>query len=290
MTRKSARSQQERMVVVMGPTGAGKSKFIEYATGSNGNSVGHSWRSHTSDIQTVRAVHPTNGDSVVFVDTPGFDDTFKSDTEILTIVAEWLVGAKKGKVYVATILYLHRISDIRMSGSAMKNLRLFQSICGPNAMLNVAIVTTMWSKVGRKDGIDREEELRQEVWHDMVGDGCGIARFDDTPESAWRIVDNASQTQASANVLLSSEVVDTHLRLNETTVGITLNAELEKLIKDRKNAARKFKGYAKNGDNVLVKKELDEIETKIGEIAEQLQQMKIPFTRRIRLFFKSKGN
>jgi hypothetical protein len=30
---------------------------------------------------------------VVFVDTPGFDDTFKSDTEILTTIADWLVEA-----------------------------------------------------------------------------------------------------------------------------------------------------------------------------------------------------
>jgi lipase chaperone LimK len=177
-----------------------------------------------------------------------------------------------------------------MSGSAMKNLRLFQSMCGSKAMLNVAIVTTMWSKVVHEDGIHREEELKQEVWHDMLDDGCRIEHFEDTRESAWRIVNNSSQAQASADVLLSHEVVDTRLRLNETTVGITLNAELEKLIKDRKTAARKFKSYAKNGDNGLVKKELNEIETKIDQIAEQLQEMKIPFQRRIRLFFKARRN
>jgi hypothetical protein len=28
---------------------------------------------------------------MVFVDTPGFDDTYKSDTEILTLIANWLL-------------------------------------------------------------------------------------------------------------------------------------------------------------------------------------------------------
>lgn len=35
---------------------------------------------------------------MVFVDTPGFDDTYKSDTEILSMIADWLV-----KTYVSYI-------------------------------------------------------------------------------------------------------------------------------------------------------------------------------------------
>jgi len=38
-------------------------------------------------------VRVPDGRDVVFVDTPGFDDTFKSDIEILTQIAEWLVKA-----------------------------------------------------------------------------------------------------------------------------------------------------------------------------------------------------
>jgi hypothetical protein len=66
-------------------------KFIECATRQNGQSVGHSLRSHTADIRTVRTTHPNGGRPVVFVDTPGFDDTVKSDVEILSTIADWLV-------------------------------------------------------------------------------------------------------------------------------------------------------------------------------------------------------
>jgi hypothetical protein len=133
----------------------------------------------------------------------------------------------------------------------MKNIRLFRSICGEQAMPNVVIVTTMWSKVGREDGINREDELKKEVWREMLEDGCKIERFEDTRESAWRIVsniiknpgaslliqdemagdtqeppietttsyylagtaeNNSSPARASANVLLSSKVVHTYLQ------------------------------------------------------------------------------
>jgi predicted GTPase len=35
--------------------------------------------------------HPNTGESVIFVDTPGFDDSEKTDLAILTMIAEWLV-------------------------------------------------------------------------------------------------------------------------------------------------------------------------------------------------------
>lgn len=34
--------------------------------------------------------HPKYANRLVFVDTPGFDDTNKSDMEILEMIAEWL--------------------------------------------------------------------------------------------------------------------------------------------------------------------------------------------------------
>jgi len=76
-------------------------------------------------------------------------------------------------------------------------------------MLNVAIVTTMWSKVGKKDGIDREEELKKEVWHNMLEDGCGIERFEDTPESAWRIVLNIMKNPGVSLLIQEEKTGDT---------------------------------------------------------------------------------
>jgi predicted GTPase len=93
----------------MGPSGAGKSnvstslpeqfpvplsttQFIDVATKQDGHTVGHNLESKTSDIRAVRVAHPITGSPVVLVDTPGFDDSSKSDEEILTMIVDWLVG------------------------------------------------------------------------------------------------------------------------------------------------------------------------------------------------------
>jgi hypothetical protein len=198
----------------------------------------------------------------------------------------------KGSVNIATIVYLHRISDNRMTGSVLKNLEMFVALCGQKAMPNVIIATTMWGEVKKENGLRRESELKREFWKDMVAGGCRTDRFEDTNESAWRII-NCLSGEDPSRVLLPHEIVDTHLRLNETKAGIALNKELEKLIKDRKIAARKLREQAQNQTNELVVQELNkqqaEIDQKINRTADQLREMKIPFTRRVLLFFKGHG-
>jgi len=50
--------------------------------------VGHDLESHTSEIKATRCtVKEVN---IVLVDTPGFDDTKKTDLEILESIADWL--------------------------------------------------------------------------------------------------------------------------------------------------------------------------------------------------------
>ena len=91
----------------MGPTGSGKSnvrdisyivfsispglKIIDTLTNEPGRRAGSRLESCTTEIRAVRLYnHPVHGDRLVFVDTPGFDDTNKSDLEILQMVSSWL--------------------------------------------------------------------------------------------------------------------------------------------------------------------------------------------------------
>ena len=145
------------------------------------------------------------------------------------------------------------------------------------------------AKSPRKRG--REAKLETSFWKDMVDDGCSIKRFKDTHESAWDIIGSLT-AKDRAKVLLPREIVDNRLRLNETQAGVTLNKELEKLIKDQEVAARRLRNLAKNQDNELVVQQLNgqqaEIEEDIRKTADQLREMKIPLTRRIRLFFTGK--
>jgi hypothetical protein len=176
-----------------------------------------------------------------------------------------------------------------MAGSVLKNLQMFASLCGLKAMPNVSLVTTMWGDVREEVGTRRESELKRDFWKEMLASGCRTERFEDTYESAWRIVDSLAQMDR-APVLLSSEIVDTQLRLNETKAGITLNKELEKMVKDRKLAAQRLQEQAESQGNPLVVQELNaqkaQIEKKISQAVDQLRFLKIPFRRQIRLFLK----
>jgi hypothetical protein len=62
-------------------------QFIAAATGRDFG-VGHGLQSHTSQMTAIRV---KRGNSyVVLVDTPGFDDTYLSDYDILKLVSDWL--------------------------------------------------------------------------------------------------------------------------------------------------------------------------------------------------------
>jgi hypothetical protein len=70
-------------------------QFIKAAVPQYCQTVSSGLRSSTTKIREVKAFPPgrLDLDPVLFVDTPGFDDTHKSDKEILAMVANWLETA-----------------------------------------------------------------------------------------------------------------------------------------------------------------------------------------------------
>lgn len=70
------------------PTGSGKSSFINLVRGSNLR-VGEDLESCTTEVQTS-VVFELDGKRTILVDTPGFDDTAKSDAEVLSVIADSL--------------------------------------------------------------------------------------------------------------------------------------------------------------------------------------------------------
>lgn len=198
----------------------------------------------------------------------------------------------KTNISLTGIIYLHRVTDNRMSGSLLKNLELFISLCGLKVMPKVIIATTMWSEVREEIGTRREGELKRTFWKEMLDVGCRTERFVDTQESAWHIVDCLVGSASGGNFLITNEIVEAHLGLHETQAGITLNKQLEQLIKDQKAGSRKFRKEAEKQTNTEVAEDLIrkkvEIDEKIGQITDQLRQLKIPFTKKVRLFFSNK--
>ncbi|KAG8847876.1 hypothetical protein FRB91_011378 [Serendipita sp. 411] len=281
----------ERVVVVMGPTGSGKTTVSTlyqplFAAQSLNHSqlinciakrdddpgVGHTIMSCTDELELVKVVEPIHGRSVSLIDTPGFDDTNKPDTEILTAIAEFLVGTYKTGLQLDTILYLHRISDRKMTRSLLKSLRMFVSLCGVQSMPNVVIVTTMWDDVDKKVGETREEELRTMIWYDMIGNGCIVKRFDRTYNSALDLL--ASTPKMVEGTLLSCEMVDKGKKLKATAAGVELAKQLKDLRSKHKAASRRLQSLSGQGKNEL-EEELEKTGQQIKNIDDQLAVLKI---------------
>ena len=68
-------------------------QFVAKAAGKDisDDTIGHGLTSYTENIRCIKILHPTDHYPVFFIDTPGFDDTYRSDTDILTAISDWLV-------------------------------------------------------------------------------------------------------------------------------------------------------------------------------------------------------
>ncbi|KAF9531058.1 hypothetical protein CPB83DRAFT_918629 [Crepidotus variabilis] len=177
----------------MGPTGCGKTTFVNEASGSN-LVVGKNISSQTSEIETSPSFFVTlpgepNGSQVILIDTPGFDDTTKSDLEILRSVANYLEKSYKDEKKLAGVIYMQRISDPRMGGTATRNVRMFRKLCGHTSMQSTIIATTFWGKVTTDEGNSRELDLRDgKFFGRALDNGAVMMRHDRRAESALEII------------------------------------------------------------------------------------------------------
>ena len=150
-------------------------------------------------------------------------------------------------IRLSGLLFFHRISDNRMGGSPLKYLEMFQNLCGPEALKNVVLVTTMWDEVEEEEGRQREAELSEKYWNTMLELDCRISRFLNTKESAWNIV---SQFQkARCTVLLQRELVDLRLELAATSAGRTLFSSLIEFIKKLKEILAQIEAKLKQNQD-----------------------------------------
>ncbi|KFY81755.1 hypothetical protein V500_11115 [Pseudogymnoascus sp. VKM F-4518 (FW-2643)] len=154
--------------------------------------------------------------TVFLIDTPGFDDTNRSDTEVLREIASWLGASYKSNILLHGIIYLHRITDIFMQGSARKNLILFRQLCGQEALKKVILVTTMWDKVPEEEGIKRERELinTPDLWGWMLGKGSTCHRHNNTEGSARDIVSNLAGHKTPITTDLQRQLVEENKSLD----------------------------------------------------------------------------
>ncbi|KAF9035545.1 hypothetical protein BJ165DRAFT_1355421 [Panaeolus papilionaceus] len=279
----------------MGPTGAGKSTVrIFIALGHV--DIGDTLESCTTEIGVTRVSVPGGGTTtnIVLVDTPGFEDTHKSDRVVFKMIAQWLEETFIQQIPVSGVVYLHKISDNRMGGTALSNLSMFQKICGVDAFKRIVFTTTMWGEVdSEQQGIEREIQLVKNYWKAMMDKGARTMRFQGDRDSALGIIRPLIEEAADVRPLrLQAELTQLYKDLPETDAGRKMYSKLEALLKEQNEVMSKLQQELGKGWSPQEKSQLEEqiadLSTQIKTVVVDMQYMKLPLSARFyRLLHRS---
>ncbi|KAF4985277.1 hypothetical protein FGRMN_11241 [Fusarium graminum] len=270
--RKATLPTQERaLIAVCGMTGSGKSTFIQRVTGQNVK-VGHNLLSETSSVQEVHFIadqHP-----VTLVDTPGFDDTELSDTEVLTILTNWLQTSYIEGTRLCGLIYMHPITQVRMGNTSARNLKLFRKLCGDGNLGNVLLVTNKWEICEEKIAEKRFEELTtgKGFWKVLLQYGASAHRYHNQTGQAMDLIRKLMAKQPIA-LNVQRQLVDEQKSLLDTDVGNVVHEDLLQLerqnLREMESLKQKLKESQQRGNQELrnqLKRQQAEADRELDEV------------------------
>ncbi|KAF9530972.1 P-loop containing nucleoside triphosphate hydrolase protein [Crepidotus variabilis] len=285
----------EIIIAIMGATGVGKSKMIDNLT-ENTKWSGTSLLSVTQKIKSTKCM--IQGTEVTLVDTPGFDDTNKSDLETLHAISEWLESKYRKDVCLTGLLYLHRITDNRMAGTPYRNLKMFGKLCGGEEEVGrkVVFVSTMWDKIASEKGRAREKELKQ-YWQAMINLGAKTAQSRGTKADSEKIIFDLLKSQeaqpANRPVLIQDELVGLNRSLVETEAAQTLYTDFQRLLKQHKQTLADLESAARDAQNPAKAQELQKqrevIEGQLQHTFDEARKLKLGWAKRFMRLFQKKA-
>lgn len=169
-----------------------------------------------------------NNRTIHLVDTPGFDDTHRSESSVLQEIVYWLDAAyapnavedQRGFL-LDGIIYLHDISTPRWSGSSRRSLDILKAISGEDNFDAIALVSTFWDRAEQIKGIEGEQQLRNSdrMWRPLLDRGSISFRQDAGYRSAIRIVDFIASRNKKYVLQIQRELAVPEATLIETTAG-----------------------------------------------------------------------
>jgi ankyrin repeat protein len=265
----------------MGLTGVGKSTFVQAATRDPNATIGYGLQSETHQIMEFPCV--VNSQTVTLVDMPGFDDSDILNTETLAQTTDWLRQAFVEKRKLSAIIYLHRITDRRVPGSAKQNLNMFRDLCGKNFYADLMLVTTLWDPKPPQWQLANEKQLKTDpkLWQDMIQGKAKYSRFPYYSDPLGSKAHTAAQEiikscldNTPAALQVQEEMVVQKLPADQTSAGKTMNAELDKVKSEYDALVIKLQDQAANEKNEMMKKVFEAQEESARAKAEAAERSK----------------
>ncbi|KAF9037999.1 hypothetical protein BJ165DRAFT_1597072 [Panaeolus papilionaceus] len=193
MTPEDLRGESVRAYILMGPTGSGKSSFIEALSPHQDLAISKdTLESVTQKVTCYKAINlkcRLSFACYILIDTPGFLDTKLSEQRITSMIVETLSRLRENAdTMLVSILYFLPITDIRIGGSKRDAVKLLRAFARAYRPTGINVVTTMWNNILRRQQMDdanrRYESLREEVFVPDNEISIEVGKFDLTKGSA----------------------------------------------------------------------------------------------------------
>jgi len=174
-----------------------------------------------------------------------------------------------------------------MAGTPLKNLRMFEELCGKNSFKNVILTTTMWDDVDEVTGETREGELKSIYWKTMISRGSSTGRFQGQRDSAFRLIAPLLDEANNRNtLLLQKELVDLDMRLSETHAGQKLRSEIKQLAKQQQELLHQIREELQRPNNATslqsLMEEYEELKKTSGSLLQQMADLQVPLSRQFK--------
>jgi hypothetical protein len=168
------------------------------------------------------------------------------------------------------IIYCHRI-DVRAGGLTIRNLRMFEKLCG-TALKNAVLVTTHRDKVGDERAVDLERQLvtREKYFKPLCDAGATPFGHDNTRTSAHRVMNKLLDN--TPIVLRMQEELKAGMTLEETAAGAQLSADLIDSIKSREAEMKKLQEELQDAIKAGDKAWQKDVTDTIGELEENVKR------------------
>ncbi|KAF5371458.1 hypothetical protein D9615_009642 [Tricholomella constricta] len=271
----SSNEANEAIIVAIGATGAGKSQFLNDVADAKVFKVGHDLDSETGVVnpQTVSYVDGYGQNwRLTLVDTPGFQDTNMSDTEVLEKISDWMLSEYNAEKRVNGLIWFWDMKNARFEGLSKTNILMLDALVGDDAMANVVLCTNKWPRKPSQTDIDNEKKLHNEKWKVPLGKGAQHARNDKPPKSAKYIINRILLNHPHGATFKIQEELASGKKLNETGAGAEVNKavlDVEKKYQDKLKKAQEDHQKALDASN---KEWENRAQSKIDDLLARLKE------------------
>jgi mRNA-degrading endonuclease RelE of RelBE toxin-antitoxin system len=175
----------------------------------------------------------------------------RDDADILEMIAQKLQEISTNNIQLTSILFLHKITENRFTGSNKRLQRVFAKVCGHDAFRSVVLATTMWDELREESvGARREKDLIEgDFWGRMVHGGTDCVRLYNSQKSAnWLAELLAAKTPTTLQ--MQTELQKEQGLVVRTSAGRELDSIYTERIQPREKKDRSDKLHREERDEL----------------------------------------